>query len=795
MAYKSIDSEYYSDPTNYIQDTLNGIGYYSTVGIIKYTNQPTVIIADFISGIINSGKSVYVGEYFNSDDSEKVYQYKFTLYSFTGTELETTGWKIHNTYEDKEENYSSDNYSFKYYITTSSTFLVQYSIITVNGLQYNSPKYLMTAATTLSSSLQGTFSAALDYENGCVDLSIKPATDASGSPVAETGAFILLRRSSRDNYSTQATIYNFSLIGEVPSGKIFTDYTVEHGLTYKYSIQQWNNENIHSNEVTTPAITVYFEDAFLYDGERQLRIRFNAKISSFKTVLAETKKDTIGNKYPFFFKNSAIGYKEFPISGLVSYLMDNDEHFYSREELGFVNYEDSYNQTDENIALERLFKLKVLDWLNNGGTKLFKSPQEGNYLVRLMNISLAPNEVLGRMLHTFSCTADEIADSADDSNLEKFKLLNLNNIQLKRMRYSTIVFKDWIDMYIAGGKTISNLVNLDMTNGESLYHIKVQNAYPGTIFRLGQQTFAVGATGQYEILLDEPMYGFSLQSPSLKMPGEMTYGTLTAVVSYFDLVDSVNLVDIPLHQEFGPIDNLLEEFVDLKHEIDSIYYMRFTKLDTQELSESFYASLMNNTSLIKELSQYNLYKYHNVYYKVNGSSLEQVDGSTKVYFDDTEIDLAERGTINYTSDIEVPKIIKVGSGVTCEVSMRTKVINYGIESTLSASRNKYLLWKENYLAAQQGYYLIPKDTNGKNSNIENYKDSGLFVFKSSIENFFTLNSIDYEEYIKSTINIWTASLTHDPTYTIEYAKPEYVAAKAEYYEMLTAALEEAAVIK
>jgi hypothetical protein len=51
-----------------------------------------------------------------------------------------------------------------------------------------------------------------------------------------------------------------------------------------------------------------------------------------------------------------------------------------------------------------------LDWLNNGKPKVFRSPTEGNYFIRLMNISLSPEDRLGRMLHTFSCTAYEVAD-------------------------------------------------------------------------------------------------------------------------------------------------------------------------------------------------------------------------------------------------------------------------------------------------------------------------------------------------------------------------------------------------
>jgi len=48
---------------------------------------------------------------------------------------------------------------------------------------------------------------------------------------------------------------------------------------------------------------------------------------------------------------------------------------------------------------------------------MFKSPYEGNYPVRLMNISLSPMEQLGRMLHSFNLTAYEIEKNKNDFNI------------------------------------------------------------------------------------------------------------------------------------------------------------------------------------------------------------------------------------------------------------------------------------------------------------------------------------------------------------------------------------------
>jgi hypothetical protein len=63
---------------------------------------------------------------------------------------------------------------------------------------------------------------------------------------------------------------------------------------------------------------------FLSDGQKILCIKFNPKVSSLKNAIQETKTDTLDSKYPVFFKNGILKYKELPISGLISYQMDDN---------------------------------------------------------------------------------------------------------------------------------------------------------------------------------------------------------------------------------------------------------------------------------------------------------------------------------------------------------------------------------------------------------------------------------------------------------------------------------------
>ena len=110
-------------------------------------------------------------------------------------------------------------------------------------------------------------------------------------------------------------------------------------MTYEYKICQVNNIGIVAICGNSKQVYVDFEDMFLFDGDHQLKVRFNPKVSGFKNDILESKMDTIGSQYPFFFRNGVVKYKEFPVSGLISYLMDNEELFMSLSELGLQDLE------------------------------------------------------------------------------------------------------------------------------------------------------------------------------------------------------------------------------------------------------------------------------------------------------------------------------------------------------------------------------------------------------------------------------------------------------------------------
>ena len=171
---------------------------------------------------------------------------------------------------------------------------------------------------------------------------------------------------------------------------------------------------------------VVFEDIFLTSGDKQLKIRFNPSLTSFKHTLSEVKIDTIGSKYPFIKRNGYVDYVQFPLGGLITSAMDGEGLFTSKTEIykDMIPYYNAYNE-EKNIPIwqdtvwEKKFRDKVMDFLYEDNLKLFRSPTEGNFIIRIMDLNFQPNQTLGRRLWAFSSNAYEMEDCTLE-NLYKY---------------------------------------------------------------------------------------------------------------------------------------------------------------------------------------------------------------------------------------------------------------------------------------------------------------------------------------------------------------------------------------
>lgn len=419
---------------------------WSTVTVVKVIPQPSIGIIglEHQSSVtvgqqyIHSNLASFVGYYYNTDKREIVNTYQFKIYEKKNenevTLIVDSGELQHNSdddynisnYLDQQSNISSiDIYRLGYLLESEKEYVLEYTI-TTNNLYTKTISYAIGVIDDYSNPVPVSIRCETDEDEGGIKIYL---TSLLGN--LANGNYILCRSDSSTNYNkwedlTYLYYENYSL----NESYVFEDFLIESGVGYRYGVQKIFQDSSRSRlvyEVDEDPVVCYYENTFLYENGVQLKLPFDTKISSFKQTHLESKMDTMGSKYPFITRNGITAYYEFGLSGLISYHMDEKQKFLDQSSLvkfdsnendriisGFLP---NMNLTGENFYLEKEFRKKVIEWLNNGNYKLFKSPTEGLIIIVLINSSFTPRETLGRMLYDFSTSAYEI---------EEFSINNLN---------------------------------------------------------------------------------------------------------------------------------------------------------------------------------------------------------------------------------------------------------------------------------------------------------------------------------------------------------------------------------
>lgn len=223
----------------------------------------------------------------------------------------------------------------------------------------------------------------------------------------------------QSNPAWAANGYNLTATDSVHE---LADFDVKIGQTYHY-IYNWTLTNAQGYSasfgsdftVTMRPLDILQDCISLRNAvtANSLKIKFNEKLGSIKYNYADTVTTTLGSEYPIVRRNGKQRYRTFTIEGLIS--QEANDNFVTLDDSIYAGL-DTYDQW---TIKELMYRNAVIDFLHDGAIKLYSSTQEGNMLVRLTNISLTPNDVLGRNIWTFSATATEIA-AATPANLQRF---------------------------------------------------------------------------------------------------------------------------------------------------------------------------------------------------------------------------------------------------------------------------------------------------------------------------------------------------------------------------------------
>ncbi len=649
---------YYLLQLGYVDD--DGVFVYSEGSIGRCIgNAPSVSILTLSENALNPHTTNYQGQYSTTMLSEPLYSYRFQMFNETANSIVAdSGTIIYNVtndrittdrVEDKTYRTSIIDFYVNHELESTCHYKISFEITTINGFT-EKKEYQIVKGENLPNLFPGNIRAYQDndaVENGYVKIELYGNSSI-------TGQFILERSSDLQNWdklsefslSSAASLTNFHWI----------DQTVEHGVQYTYALTQkgtsWNGITYYSERIKSNNIIPRFEYMFLSDGVRQLKLAFNPKVSSFKNTILESKSDTIGGKYPVFFRNGNVKYKEIPISGLISYHLDENEMFISKQQLSNSSEQQEYISStdliDANISAEKIFKLEVLEWLNNGELKLFRSPTEGNYVIRLMNISLTPEDTVGRMLHNFSATGYE----ATDANINTLRKNNLtfSYILPPIIQTKTVTLK-FIDLF---GNTNSpssrNVANQSVCEG----------LIPGTIRNIIWQSIQ-NANGIDYIKLNNEKFVNS--SGLFATPNDMRFNSLIIAkptnAVYDDIITFTFDIDVNKIAEEDPFEQLIN--------------------NSHNAIKSF-----GITDKALTINTENLYQIYAIAARADISSRSGSADAYQLTINDQVIDLSD-GQIRHYLDIPVDSKIIKGSNVYLDLYVRA------IGAKTSAELGKFVL--------------------------------------------------------------------------------------------------------
>ena len=434
------------------------ISEWSTYTVVKAIPQPYIHIPEignyrsedqleindnaFDVSIINEDTLFFNGYYFNDDVSESLYSYRVRIFENTAigsifdsslTEEQKnfliTDDFINSTIptEDSAVRYVTDNNSFnflsgiilksdvRYILVVDYETINQYSgrcsiQLQVQAAGGNIPKVFVHTIDTDNTLTES--SLVFEEEEGCIGIKVVTADDSN-----DFQNYCIRRSSAESNFKSWEDIAIVSTSGNtVNELDMVFDYTIESGVWYLYGVQIIATNGLRSalKPMDQPVKRDFEFSYLLGEDNKQLKLKYNNNMGSFARTVIDSKMDPLGSKYPFITRNGVINYRTFPIEGLISFHMDDQHSFITRdnlflkntdihklynkdknqykskenyieshsnaltskypsvigEELGVYDYDGNY----DDVTYERFFREKVLDFLYDGKPKLFKSP-------------------------------------------------------------------------------------------------------------------------------------------------------------------------------------------------------------------------------------------------------------------------------------------------------------------------------------------------------------------------------------------------------------------------------------
>lgn len=433
---------------SWLAKNINNFSEWSTVCLIRGISIPKLQLKTFDedseSITLNTADVDIVGKLFfqNIEENDTLKSYRIKLY-YQEHEVIDSGL----IYSDQYANTNEINYTLPYNFQDGESYKLEV-LWTTRNLYSDSQQFEFTVISEFYERLNVTIKAECDRERGRIGVKIKNRAENEQF----IGSLTIRRSSNKSNFTIWEDIKTISFDNPTILNFVWWDNTVEGGLLYKYCVQKRTSLGARGMAVITEGnVLADFEHTYLVSKNRQLNLKLDPVVSSLKVNVMDSKVDTLGGKYPFIKRGGNTYYKAIPISGKISFFMDKYEFnpiinideeylnevdsinkdFISKEEIfkQYINEYEQYNIENKinpmnDTIYEKFYRDEVIKFLNDGEVKLFRSMEEGNILVRLMDVNFTPVQGLGRYLYSFSAVMYEI-DECSIKNYYKYDIQNL----------------------------------------------------------------------------------------------------------------------------------------------------------------------------------------------------------------------------------------------------------------------------------------------------------------------------------------------------------------------------------
>lgn len=369
---------------------------------------PTLTITTIPSTI--STTSYNISATYNANTSvvsNIIQQYQFSLYSATGSLLQSSGVVVGSGTQQGTSTAYDISYNFTG-LSVGSSYYVVVDVTTTQGMSVTTQSNTFTVsidtptlgeATVVNNACDGYISVisnlSEEYDESITNILVKRQDVADVS-----GAWLTLHSQP----ITQASDMNFT----------FIDFTNQYGKTYKYVLvplltqtQSGVEVEVEGGYTVSDEVQSIFDGVFIVDSIGSQKCKANVGYGNVDMNQTVGTITPIGSKYPVVITNSKNQYHNGSISGTIV----PDDYYFN----GNLSRIDMVNKRDE---LEQ--------FLTNKRAKIIKDWNGKIWLVMIMdNVSCTFNNNYGMGIVNFSTNWIEVGDPTNQQDLQATGLINI----------------------------------------------------------------------------------------------------------------------------------------------------------------------------------------------------------------------------------------------------------------------------------------------------------------------------------------------------------------------------------